>query len=319
MTRPLDHDRVSELMPAFLDGRLDADDRVAVEHHLEGCADCRQERRGLELLRDQDEVQLSTAERTELEHRVMSGISEETGEHAVVPLPTRRPVAARVAQVLGAAAAVAALGTFFYLGVTGGGDDEAAQSGRTADTAVEEESGNLQGAGGGGSDGRRKANKKGRNAVAASSADAGAEFEQQPVPRPAFTVADEPYTAVRLQKLGESSLASVTFANYYSANDAGDGRNTLLEQLVGSAENSAGSTVAAQVEECGAQVLETEDPTIPTFGAIGDLDDHAVLVLGFAWSRDSNGPLDRYMVWAWERGSCDAAVEFVEGRIETSE
>jgi hypothetical protein len=112
------------------------------------------------------------------------------------------------------------------------------------------------------------------------------------VPRPAFVVADEPYTAARLQKLGESSLASVTFANYYTSSDA-DGRNTLLEQLVASAENSAGSTVADQVEECAAQVLETEDPTIPTFGAVGELDDRAVLVLGFAWSRSSSKPPTR--------------------------
>ncbi|MBW3594112.1 MAG: hypothetical protein KY391_00930, partial [Actinobacteria bacterium] len=120
-----------------------------------------------------------------------------------------------------------------------------------------------------------------------------------------------------LQKRGESSLESVSFAASYSAKDA-RGNRTLLEQLVDSARARAGDDVAAQVEDCAEQVLETSDPTIPTFGSVGKLDGQEVLVLGFAWTRRSSGPLDRYMVWAWERGSCDVAVDFVEGRIETA-
>jgi len=88
--------------------------------------------------------------------------------------------------------------------------------------------------------------------------------------------------------------------------------------LVEKARASSGDEVADQVDRCASQVLETSDPTVPTFGMLGNLDGREVLVLGFATTRARTGPLDRYLVWAWERGSCDVAVDFVEGKIETA-
>jgi anti-sigma factor RsiW len=322
MTRSFDHDRVSELLTAFLDGTLTEDDARAIAGHLETCGECRSEAAALKALRAPVEP-LTSSERLALEHKVMAGIADDAPA-PVTELPRRRAVGARVAQTLGAAAAVAVIGTLFYFGSgMSGGEDESATSGADTAEVAQEERRALE----------DEDRRKGRNRVAADaaapeagnpealesgaggSADTEASFKA--APEPGFTVEDDPFTSAGLQKLGESSLASVRFANYYSADDA-ESRNTLLEQLVASAEAASDTSVAAQVDECGAQVLETEDPTIPTFGALGELDGQPVLVLGFAFTRQSSGTLDRYMVWAWEEGSCSTAVDFVEGRIETA-
>ena len=324
MTESFDHDRVSELLPAFLDGTLAEADARAIASHLETCEDCRSEAAALKALRADPVEPLTSSERLALEHKVMAGIADDATA-PVTELPRRRAVGARLAQALGAAAVVAAIGTFFYLGGgMGSGDDEAGSSGADSAEVAQEERGPLRD----GDRGKGK-NRTTADAIAAApdaegansdgggggSTDTGSSYKA--APEPDFTVEDEPFTAAGLQKLGESSLASVRFANYYSADDA-ESRNTLLEQLVASAEATSDESVAAQVDECGTQVLDTEDPTIPTFGALGELDGQPVLVLGFAFTRQSSGTLDRYMVWAWEEGSCSATVDFVEGRIETA-
>lgn len=323
MSKSFDHDRVSELLPGFLDGTLAQSDAAAIEEHLSACESCRQEAEGVRRLRAPIDP-MTASERLSLEHRVMAGIADDAPA-TVSEMPRRSGMGARVAQVLGAAAAVAVIGTIVYFGggLGSGGDDEATSG---ADSVAEEEFGAVEDR-----ERRRESSGKGRvsnDVAAATEGDLGAasgggagdaagttSFKNAPEPR--FSVADDPFTPAGLQRLGESSLASVRFASVYSSDDA-DGRNTLLEQLVASAEASSGAGVASQVDECGAQVLDTEDPTIPTFGYLGELDGEPVLVLGFAWSRRASGPLDRYMVWAWERGSCAAAVDFVEGRIETA-
>lgn len=323
MSKPLDNEHVSGALPAFLDGTLDSADAASVEEHLSACEECAQEAAGLKFLRAPSEGGLTSSERTALEHRVMAGIAEDPSEAPVVELRPRKSVGARVAQVLGAAAAIAVFGTLLYMGSTIGGGDGADES---AGTALEAENGDREGRRNGDRNRSRPAaiaadsaaSKEESTAATAGDASGGAGSSFKGAPDPRFEVAEDPYTSADLQKLGESSLASVTFASYYSADDA-EGRYTLLEELVAAAEATSGSTVSSQVEECGSQVLDTEDPTIPTFGAIGELDGETALVLGFAWTRTRSGPLDRYMVWAWEKGSCSATLDFVDGRIETAD
>ena len=320
MDKPIDHQRCSELLPGFLSGALSAPEIAAVDEHLSACEECRAERRALEILAAPDDEPLTARERSALESGVMAGIAKETGERPiVVPLERKKPIGQRVAQVLGAAATIAVLASLVYFGTLSGGDDDTA--GGSGETASVEEleapvadagkaKGRRSGAGGGsaGSD-----TSQGTLEAASGDTATGTSFK---APTPTFSVDGDPYTSGELQKRGESSLASVTFANAYSANDA-SGRLALLDQLVEAARAQAGDEVAEQVERCGAQVLDTQDPTIPTFGSIGELDGRDVLVLGFAWTRSSSGPLDLYMVWAWERGSCEVAVDFIDGRIET--
>lgn len=317
MSSSFDHDRVSESLPAFLDGTLGDADALEVEEHLAACSDCRLEVVALKALQAPAGRPLTDKERLTLEHKVMAGLAGDSPT-TVTELRPRTTVAARIAQVMGAAAAIAVLATLLYLGSSMGGEDAADESGAAGDTVgrVEERAKY--------NDGRRQ-NRSGPDSLAADSAEAGSteaageapESSFKSPPEPRFTVADEPYTSSDLQKLGESSLASVTFANYYTARDAA-GRDVLLDQLVAAAEASSGQEVSAQVYECGLQVLDTADPTIPTFGALAEVDGVPVLVMGFVWSRTPTGPLDRYMVWAWDRGDCATAVDFVDGRVGTA-
>lgn len=323
MSKSFDHDRVSESLPAFLDGTLGDADALGVEEHLATCGDCRFEAAAVKALRAPAGSPLTDKERLALEHKVMAGIAGDAPT-TVTELRPRTKTGARIAQVMGAAAAIAVFATLLYLGSSMGGDDSVEDTGGAGD-AIEQAEADLEDR-----DEERAMERSQPDSLAADSSaeagsagagtdtgsgDAGTSYKSPPDPR--FTVADEPYTSSDLQKLGESSLASVTFAHYYTARDA-DGRDALLDQLVAAAEASSGSEVSSQVYECGLQVLDTEDPTIPTFGRLAEVDGTPVLVLGFVWSRSSTGPLDRYMVWAWERGDCATAVDFVDGRVETA-
>lgn len=319
MRESFDHDRVSESLPAFLDGTLGEADARLVEEHLATCEDCRLEASAVNALRAPTVSLLTDKERLSLEHKVMAGIADDRPA-TVTELQPRTKVGARIAQVMGAAAAIAVFGTLLYLGSSMGGGDSADEP--AVGTAIEQAESSLE-------DRSEERAKRSEPIAAADSANAGtgtdggeaasedAQTSYKSAPDPRFTVVDEPYTSSDLQKLGESSLASVTFAHYYTARDA-DGRGALLDQLVAAAEASSGSEVSTQVYECGLQVLDTEDPTIPTFGALAEVDGTPVLVLGFVWSRATSGPLNRYMVWAWERGDCATAVDFVDGRVETA-
>lgn len=308
-----DHEQLSDLLPALLDGRLAPAEAAELEAHLAGCDQCRAERRGLELLRAEPGEGLTAGERAALERGVMAGIAGEPEVATVVPFEPRRRFGARVAGTLGAAAVIALFATFVYFGISGGGDDD--ESGGESPARVEQESGGADFA----EEDRAYENGDGgvdeEAGAAVGDTTAGTALA---APTPRFVVEDEPLTGADLQKRGESSLASVRFATAYRANSSVDDGRSLLEQLVDSAHAAAGPEVAEQVEECASQVLDTQDPTIPTFGSVGELDGREVLVLGFAWSRKSSGPLNRYMVWAWERGDCDVAVDFIDGKIETA-
>ena len=309
----IDHDRCSELLVDFLEGKLSEDEQQAVADHLANCEPCNSERAGLASLLEGEPATLTPEERTRLETGVMSAIGE-SDEGIVVPLKRRATFGSGAARFLGAAAAITVIGTFIYFGVAGsGGDDGAGGSGDTAQTefdapVAEEAAGQDAGAGGGTS---RTKNKRGAASLGAAA------DSLRDAPSPTFVVSRDPYTSADLQKLGESSLPSVTFANAYRADDA-DSSATVLEQLVRLAEQSAGEDVADQVEECAGRVLGSEESILPTFGATGEVNGEAALVVGFAWTSRSRGSLDRYMVWAWEQGNCDVTLDYIEGRIETA-
>ena len=324
---PMDHERCSELLPGYLAGDLDGADTEAVAEHLAECEQCAGERAGLEALQGTPSLTMTTEERAALERGVMAGIGRDEPGDVVTPLPTRPPIRARLAQALGAAALIAAIATFAFLGLSGGDDDAvlrtANQDGDAegADTEAAFDQSQDAGGGSGGGSGSLEDKKGTTGTSEIAAAEAGAPDSAsgpggQP-PQPAFTLADDPFTSGELQKLGESSLASVTFAHYYSAGDA-EHRVTLLEQLVDDARRRAGQEVADQVEDCAQQVLDSENAILPSFGSLGELDGSDALVLGFAWT-SGRGSLDRYMVWGWERGDCDVALEYIEGRIETSD
>ena len=322
MKENMDHTTCSELLLDFVAGSLPPDDHRAVEAHLENCEECRAEETALVALRTLDEgaPMLSPLERTHLESAVMAGVSARDDDAVVALEPRRSKAGARIAQALGAAAVVAVIATFGYLAIAGGGEDSDLQtagdtSSESRDRAGLEEGPELSAPqDGGGADqgggGEALADDAAETTTAAS---AGGSFAE---PQPTFEVVGA-VTSDRLERLGESSLGSVRFAHAYRADDDASGGD-LLGHLVEVAAEVSGEDDSKQIEECASRVMESDDTILPTFGLVGKLGDRDVLVLGFAWSPRRSGSLDRYMVWAWERGNCDVAVEYIDGRIKGS-
>lgn len=312
---PMDHDRCSEMLPAFLEGKLDDAEQRNVAAHLAECEQCRQERAGLASLLAGPSAALTADERARLESGVMSAIGE--GHDAtVVPLPQRVPFGPRAAGLLGAAAVIAVIATFVYFGFLGGGaGEDTGVGGLTHADTEERQAPAAEDADKGGDRGSKRTKDKARRGMLESAAGTSGDFTSD-APTPNFVISRDPYTSAELEKIGESSPPSLTFAHYYNASDADSG--TGLDQLVTSAEQVAGSAVAEQVEECAGRVLGSERSILPTFGALGEVDGNDALIVGFAWTSRSRGPLDRYMVWAWQRGDCDVTLEYIEGRIETA-
>lgn len=311
MTPAIDHARCSELLRPYRAGELDRDLTEQVRTHLEGCPQCRAEESALAALTGAGQEGLTARERTALRHGVMVAIDADPDELA--PHRNRR---ARLAQVLGAAAAMTVFGTLLYLSATSGG-----QGGDTTAASMAESQEDAAG---------RAAEPSAFSNVSGSAAKSGGAsegFEAPPgdaaadsaadAPSPTFSVAQEPLSGDDLELLGRSGSETVRFARYYDAADA-SGAPELVEQLAAAARATVGANEATQVQECSAQVLESQDPTLPAFGMVGAYEDRDVLILGFIWSPRATGALDRYMVWAWERDSCEVTVDYIEGRVETA-
>jgi anti-sigma-K factor RskA len=124
------HDRFKEQLPALALGALDPGERKDLEHHLEGCAECRAELAWLEPARD---VLAADVEQVEpspgLRARVMAEVDADLGVSSPEPGPVARPVRKRrgwLAEafrplVIGAAAVALVIG--IGLGIALNGDD----------------------------------------------------------------------------------------------------------------------------------------------------------------------------------------------------
>ncbi|MFN2388638.1 MAG: zf-HC2 domain-containing protein [Actinomycetota bacterium] len=306
----IDHERCSELLPAFERGELAAPEAAAVTAHLEGCPGCTRERAAVRaLVTDAGIAPLTGDERVALHRGVLDAVRE--APRAADILPLRRaasPWRARVGQVLAAAAMIAVIGV--GLATVGGGLGG-------SDTALE--------GGGGGAEATKDqavpAPETGRDAAAGGSGGALA-----PGLEPTFVRDAGKVSASSLRALGKSGFRSDRALNATAgetASQEGDesapeGFDKDVDALAGPLLNRLARKApggAGLVRRCGGSVLSSQAYRIvPVYGAYARLGGRAVLVLGFRWS-DAGGPLDRFMVWAWPRGSCDVPVAYSQGPI----
>jgi anti-sigma factor RsiW len=110
---PNEHERAFELLPWFVNGRLDAAEREGVESHLRSCLPCRRElkeqQRLRTALREQPAVHISP--QTSFE-RLTRRLAEPV---PVSPRPPPRPFAALARFAAVGAAGIALLGLLFWL------------------------------------------------------------------------------------------------------------------------------------------------------------------------------------------------------------
>ena len=320
----LTHERCSEQLRPLLRGELDAQQAAAVRAHLETCPGCTEEFRGVERLLAGEVEPLTELEQARLRRALEAADADLVRERVVTPavaaVRTEPAWRRRLAPVVGIAAALLlGLAGIAYLG--SGGDDDGADR---AVGEMREEEGQIDafgGAGGGGA------------------------------PRPRFEVRRERLTTRDIARLGRRSSPLVMFARAYDAEDAEEladrfvadlaeeaaaaepeafGRGTramteAAQNVDGEAAENQDAPAAASapvakdaaadtLQRCAAPVLERY-PALPAYAAYARLNGRRVLLIGFVWTERSSGPLNRFMIWAWPIGSCDAPVAFQSGEI----
>jgi hypothetical protein len=281
----LSHDRCSELLSAFAAGELDSEETVRVESHVRDCVECAAELRAVMALRAGDEPL------TELERaRLRRGISASFGD---VIAPERAPsrLKARLTAALGAAALLAIFGVAVVSLGTGGGDSDSG-------AALSE------GDGGGGQVRGRAGEEDTNQAVADAAAPAP--------PRPTYQRNAGRLSTKKLRNLGEDSDALAAFESAYTVADATELRDRYISAVAGQADAPVDDLIVA----CAREVYEQQPyAALLAYAGEGKLDGRDALVLGFAWTDQASGPLDRFMLWTWSLSSCDEVIDYRSGEI----
>jgi anti-sigma factor RsiW len=299
------HQRTSERLGAFERGELTGPDTAEVQRHLEECPRCRAEHRALSLLAaDDGDAPLTEEERSELRAAVARQMRADRTQ-VVRKLPERRdqPWARRAAAALGIAAFVAA-GGFFVINSLLTGEDAA-----------------ELGAGGEGTAEEPAADQSGGPMPVFAGAEAPAiafeseEAQDETAGRAQLQMATPPYDQDDLIRLGRSHRPFVAFARAYTAADAGAQAEAFLEKL---ASRAPSEPIARAVRECGREVLDLAEGTVlPAYAEVARVDGRRSLILGFVFTDEEGGPLDRYWIWAWEGPDCaDDPPTSVAGEVE---
>lgn len=301
MREPIDHERCSELLTPFVNRQLDADVASQVEAHLATCSDCSQERVGREALVAGEVSPLTELERARLRRVVLS---------EAVPLPDEgsqvvqspAPAGARWYRVLVAAAALAVIGGFAYLGL--GGNMAGQDSGSSADTAAGGDGGGAETEEDALNDGGSFSQKAAGDQATGTTGDAPATMEAgaPTAPSPTFEADLGPVDEKRLNKLGRSGLPLVIFSRSYTTDDVADKQAAFIEEVAAQAPTARGEDIRTCASEISAQFPNS----LLAYAAFAEFEDRGdILVLAFAWTDEDGGPLGQSMVWAWSIGDCD--------------
>lgn len=316
MDRMTEHERCSEALAGYLRGDLSQTETAWVEAHLAACDECSQELVALRALEGPEAPALTELERARLRRVVLT---------EAVPLPDARARGqapsrgARLYRYLGAAALLAAIGGFVYMGLNGTvGGDEAA----TGPTAEVEADAGSEPEGAGGGDGAQSGFR--RDQTVDEESDAGPVSRTakdtlagvaNAAPQPTFKEWWGNVDQRRLNKLAREGLPLVVFSRAFNATEAPELRDEFLQQMA----KVAPGARARQLVEC-TDVVAGQFPTVvPAFAAVGNLTegpDREILLVAYAWTEESQGPLDKSMVWAWPLSDCSSIAHYSTNEIE---
>jgi len=293
MKNDMDHERCSELLLPFLRRELKESERDRVAAHLASCDERSSESEALERVLGNEITRMTEAERAGLHAGVTSRLDAPGTESAHDVLPAPRSSRLRRALPALGAVAVIALGTVFAANLLSGGADDGAGGGD---------------AGGGG-----------QSSTGDDSGEALLE-DAAPEAAPSEAKADDgrvPYFKPGAGKIDGKNLERLANEGAFRAlsgfrsSKAGNLRFALTESL----SDQAPPGTRDQVKACVDSVAGSQGSVLPAYGAEGKYKGKEALLLGFVSGADS-GPLNRYMLWLWPKGSCDVPLDYLSGPLK---
>lgn len=300
------HDRCSELLPLLLAGRLDAEEALEVEHHLEGCPECRAELRGLTALAS-DLTPLTDFERVKLRRAVRDSLPA-----AAAP---RASIWSKAAPFISVAAALLILGfglTSLDLGGTGSGDESGGMStdagGSEISDTEEAQDGPASEADGDTTTTDQIASDAAEPEGAAGAAEAleaaepeeetagfgggsGARGKNYPVYKFGGQIVPE-----KLESQARTGRTYRSAALALKPENVHRDREDLLATLRGHAEKSGRS--GENLETCARTVTDSSSAArLPVFATFGKLETRPSLAIGFIEAGGST--YNRYLIGIW--------------------
>jgi hypothetical protein len=237
---------------------------------------------------------MTAAERRSLHGAVADRLPSATPGRELISTPARGAGwFSRAAPALGAVALVA-LAVVFAASLLSGGDVEESAL-KEPRERLQDETGGTEGGGAG---------------EAAPEAAPDEEILEQGAPAPHFEQSAKEITRSALSKLPEDEPAFEVVAGVTQAK-AGTIRNAYTSAL----SDQAPPETRAQVRECSESVAASQGTVVPTYGAEGEYRGEDALLVGFV-SGSNGGPLNRYMLWLWPKGSCDVPLEYLSGPLK---
>lgn len=275
---------VSGSLRAYARGELDDASRRDVDRHLSLCRDCRAELAAVRMLAAHEAEALTDIERARIRDAV---------RRTTTPSVARTRHFGGIAAALGAAALVAVAVVFAHVSGSGGGGSSAAENAINAP---------AQGSAGGGAGVQNGANDAASGVQAAG-----------PPPSPLFEH-HAALTTTALKSEGSAAPVFRAFARYYDSADAVRLTPVLTKELADQAHSHA---VSSQIQRCAHTVLRNErHPALPAYASATSIKHRPALVLGFAWTPLTRGPLDHYMFWAWHRSECGVPITYETGNVK---
>ena len=318
----LDHDRCSELLAAYVRGELTERDRSWVSSHLSSCAECSAELVALEHLTGLPDARLNDIEKGTLHRRLDEATAVERELDAPRTTPPPVPIRGRVAQWLGAAALIALVAVGITVVGNGmGGSDDSETAGETSggdeDAGGTEPEGDLFQAPESQPRARAQKDTAGGGGGSEAAGDSSRSSDLSARIGPRLYPGSQTFDEDSIVRWGASNLELVLFAEAYDTSDAGEIQDRYLNDLVRAVGQRRSKAEAETLRECSSPVIDERDSSVPAYAAYGRYEKDPAVVVGFAWSRDG-GPLNRYMLWVWPAGRCDAVLDYREGRIRPS-
>ena len=328
-----DHTHISEQLRAYVEGSLPPERAAEIRAHVSNCEECAAELMAVESLMELPDESPSELEAQRLHHGVFEALRSATPEAAPVQPVTAAPFRYRLAQALGAAALLAVIGGMAYVTLFRSEGEQFAGEGAGSVAEVGEQMADIGSElkfrqpqpspelGGARTfeEGSLDTSTQNEKVGVTSGEGAGGGDERAPLadavsatPRPLYVRGAGIINDRTLTLVGRFGLPLVLFPEAYTPEQAMDLQTSFLQQLANAAETDARSE---QVLRCGSSVLARPHPVLPALATFGRLDNETTLVMAFAWSDSPGGRLDRFMVWTWRSGDCEAFPSYRSGYI----